>query len=161
MIEDNKSRFLKKNTKKPRMLLERAREILRLKHYSIRTEKAYIGWMRRYLMFHNKRHPREMGVPEIEAFLSHLAINDNVAGSTQNQAFNALLFLYEKVLNISLKNEKIDALRARKKVNLPVVMSKEEVKQVITLMKGERQIMAKLLYGSGLRLMECVRLRVH
>lgn len=143
------------------MLLERAREILRLKHYSIRTEKAYIGWMRRYLMFHNKRHPREMGVPEIEAFLSHLAINDNVAGSTQNQAFNALLFLYEKVLNISLKNEKIDALRARKKVNLPVVMSKEEVKQVITLMKGERQIMAKLLYGSGLRLMECVRLRVH
>ncbi len=159
MIEENKSIFLKKNTKKPRMLLERAREILQLKHYSIRTEKAYIGWMRRYIMFHNKRHPREMGVPEIEAFLSHLAINDNVAGSTQNQAFNALLFLYEKVLNISLKNEKIDALRARKKANLPVVMSKEEVKQVITLMKGERQIMAKLLYGSGLRLMECVRLR--
>jgi len=147
--------------KKPKMLLEQAREILRRKHYSIRTEEAYTGWMRRYIKFHRKRHPREMGPPEIEIFLSHLAMEENVAGSTQNQAFNALLFLYREVLGISLEGEHINALRARKKKNLPVVMTKEEVKEVITLMKGDYQVMAKLLYGSGLRLLECLRLRVH
>lgn len=145
--------------KPKKMLLETARKILRLKHYSIRTERSYLYWMRRYIVFHKKRPPREMGAPEIEAFLSHIAINENVAGSTQNQAFNALLFLYQKVLNISLENEKIDAVRAKKKKNLPVVLTKEQVKKVITLMTGVHQVMAKLLYGSGLRLMECVRLR--
>lgn len=107
---------MKKSAKKPKMLLERAREVLRQKRYSLRTEASYIGWMRRYILFHNKKHPREMRGPEIEKFLSHLAMNENVAGSTRNQAFNALLFLYRKVLGISLENEKIDALRAKKKL---------------------------------------------
>ncbi len=102
-----------------------------------------------------------MGVPEIEAFLSYLAVEGNVSGSTQNQAFNALLFLYRNVLNISLEEAEIDAIRAHKKKNLPVVLTKDEVKRVIMAMSGVHQLMTKLLYGSGLRLMECIRLRVH
>jgi len=124
-------------------------EILRRKHYSIRTEEAYVGWITRYIYFHNKRHPKNMGVLEIEEFLSHLAVERNVSPSTQNQAFNALLFLYRNVLNISLEGEKIDAVRARKKRNLPVVMTKDEVKKVIMAMSGVNQLMAKLIYGSG------------
>jgi integron integrase len=146
---------------KPKKLLDRVREVLRLKHYSIRTEEAYVAWMRRYILFHNKRHPKDMGPSEIEAFLSHLAIERNVSASTQNQAFNALLFLYRNVLNISLEGETIDAVRAQKKRNMPVVLTKDEVKKIITLMTGQSQLMARLLYGSGLRLMECLRLRVH
>ena len=148
------------NNRKPKKLLDRAREILRVKHYSIRTEQAYIGWMYRYIIFHNKRHPKDMGVPEIEAFLSYLAVEGNVAASTQNQAFNAILFLYRHVLEISLHDEKINAIRARKKTNLPVVMTQKEVKRVISAMSGQQQLMAKILYGSGLRLIECLRLRV-
>ncbi len=110
---------------KPKKLLDRAREVLRLKHYSIRTEAAYIGWMRRYILFHNKRHPKDMGPTEIEAFLSHLAIEANVSSSTQNQAFNALLFLYRNVLNISLEGETIDAVRAQKRRRIAVVLTKE------------------------------------
>ena len=102
-----------------------------------------------------------MGVPEIEAFLSHLAVAGNVSASTQNQAFNAILFLYRHVLEISLEGERINAIRARKKQNIPVVLTKDEVKKIITRMTGKCQVMAKILYGSGLRLMECVRLRVH
>lgn len=145
----------------PKKLLDRAREVMRLKHYSIRTEQAYIAWMRRYILSHKKVHPKELGAAEIEAFLSHLALEGNVSGSTQNQAFNAILFLYRDVLDISLEGAEIDAVRARKKMNIPVVLTKEEVKSVITSMSGKYQLMAKLLYGSGLRLMECVRLRVH
>ena len=145
----NKRGHVKDNhSQKPKKLLDLAKEILRRKHYSIRTEEAYIGWMVRYIRFHNKRHPKNMGVPEIEAFLTHLAVEGNVAGSTQNQAFNALLFLYRNVLNISLEGEGIDAVRARKKQNLPVVLTKDEVKRVILAMSGVHQLMAKLLYGS-------------
>jgi len=158
----NQRRYVNDNhVQKPKKLLDLAREVLRRKHYSIRTEQAYIGWMARYIHFHHKRHPKDMGVPEIEAFLTHLAVEKNVAGSTQNQAFNAILFLYRNVLNISLEGERIDAVRARKKRNLPVVLTKDEVKRVIIAMFGVHQLMAKLLYGSGLRLMECIRLRVH
>ena len=146
---------------KPKKLLDRTREILRLKHYSIRTEDAYIGWITRYILFHDKRHPKDMGAPEIEAFLSHLASEGNVSASTQNQAFSAILFLYRHVLDITLGDQQIDALRAKKRHNLPVVLTKEEVKTVLTLMTGKHQLMAKILYGSGLRLMECVRLRIH
>ena len=153
-VKDNQER-------KPKKLLELAREIFRRKHYSIRTEKAYVGWITRYIYFHHKRHPKDMGVPEIEEFLSHLAVDRNVSPSTQNQAFNALLFLYRNVLHISLEGQKIDAVRARKKRNLPVVMTKDEVKKVIMAMSGVNQLMVKLIYGSGLRLMECIRLRVH
>ncbi|MBW2643716.1 MAG: phage integrase N-terminal SAM-like domain-containing protein, partial [Deltaproteobacteria bacterium] len=116
------------NRRNPKKLLDLAREILRRKHYSIRTEETYVGWIKRYIYFHNKRHPKDMGVPEIEEFLTHLAVDRNVSPSTQNQAFNALLFLYRNVLNISLEGEKINAVRARKKRNLPVVMTKDEVK---------------------------------
>ncbi|MBW2642306.1 MAG: phage integrase N-terminal SAM-like domain-containing protein, partial [Deltaproteobacteria bacterium] len=120
-VKDNKEQ-------KPEKLLDLAREILRRKHYSIRTEETYVGWIKRYIYFHNKQHPKDMGVPEIEEFLTHLAVDRNVSPSTQNQAFNALLFLYRNVLNISLEGEKINAVRARKKRNLPVVMTKDEVK---------------------------------
>ena len=153
-VKDNQER-------KPKKLLELAKEILRRKHYSIRTEETYVGWIKRYIFFHNKRHPKDMGVPEIEEFLTHLAVDRNVSPSTQNQAFNALLFLYRNVLNISLEGEKIDAVRARKKRNLPVVMTKNKVKKIIMAMSGINQLMAKLIYGSGLRLMECIRLRVY
>ena len=145
-------------TGKPKKLIECVTEKLRIKHYSMRTEKAYLKWIIRYILFHNKRHPKDMGVPEIEAFLSHLAIKDNVAASTQDQAFNALLFLYKNVLSIPLDG--VDAFRATKKQKIPIVLTKEEAKKVIMAMWGVNQLMAKLFYGSGLRLLECLRLRV-
>lgn len=141
-------------------LLDRAREIIRLKHYSIRTERAYLNWMRRYILFHHKRHPQEMGPAEIEAFLTHLAMAGNVARSTQNQAFNALLFLYREVLGVSLDDAGIHAMRAHKKGTLPVVLTTDEVQRVILATTGVYQLIAKLLYGSGLRLIEGLRLRV-
>ena len=143
----------------PKKLLDQVRDAIRLKHYSIRTEQAYTDWITRYILFHNKRHPGEMGAPEIEAFLTHLAVEQNVAASTQNQAFSALLFLYRQVLHKDLDGP-IDALRASKPRRLPAVLTKEEARRVIESMSGVHQLMAKLLYGSGLRLIECVRLRV-
>jgi len=134
---------------------------LRRKHYSIRTEETYAGWITRYIHFHNKRPHKNMGVHKIEEFLTHLAVDRNVSPSTQNQAFNAILFLYRNVLNISFEGKKIDAVRARKKRDLPVVMTKNKVKKIIMAMSGINQLMAKLIYGSGLRLMECIRLRVY
>ena len=143
----------------PSKLLDRVRRRIRLKGYSIRTERAYASWIKRYILFHNKRHPQEMGKREIEGFLSHLAIKLNVSKSTQNQAFNALLFLYREVLEKDLPAG-ISAYRAKKPERLPTVMTKEETLKVISAMKGIQQLMAKLLYGSGLRLMDCIRLRV-
>ena len=151
----------------PQKLLDQActelcrsvRDAVRLKHYSIRTEEAYVGWITRFILFHDKRHPNEMGRTEIEAFLTHLAVEQNVAASTPNQAFSALLFLYRQVLHQDLDGP-IDALRASKPRRLPTVLTKEEARRVIECMSGVHQLMAKLLYGSGLRLMECVRLRV-
>ena len=116
--------------------------------------------MKRYILFHHKRHPRDMGVQEIETFLTHLAVREKVSSSTQNQAFNAILFLYRHVLGISMEDQKIAAIRAVKKKNIPVVLTREEIGRVLTQMNGMVQLMAKLLYGSGLRVMECVRLRV-
>jgi len=104
-------------------LLDQVRDIIRLKHYSIRTEKAYLNWIRRFILFHNKRHPKEMGSYEIEAFLTHLAVNEHVAASTQNQAFNALLFLYREVLKIQL-DDSINAVRAERAKCLPTVLTK-------------------------------------
>ena len=143
----------------PSKLLDRVRRRIRLKGYSIRTERAYVSWIKRYILFHNKRHPQEMGKAEIESFLSHLAIKLNVSKSTQNQAFNALLFLYREVLEEDLPAG-ISAYRAKKPERLPTVMTKEETLKVISAMKGIQQLMAKLLYGSGLWLMDCIRLRV-
>jgi len=139
-------------------LLDRVRDAIRLKHYSIRTEEAYVNWIKRYIFFHDVRHPAEMGAAEVEAFLTHLAVNENVAASTQNQALSALLFLYREVLNEDLGP--IDALRAKKPKRLPTVLTKEEVYEVLGHLSGAHLLMAKLLYGSGLRLMECLRLRV-
>jgi len=144
---------------KPKKLLDQLRDALRLKHYSYSTEKTYVHWVTRYILFHNKRHPREMGAPEIEAFLTHLATHENVSASTQNQALAALLFLYRNVLNMDVETP-IRVLRAKRPKRLPTVLSKEEVMRVLSFMRGTHLLMAKLLYGSGLRLMECHRLRV-
>jgi len=139
-------------------LLDRVRDAIRLKHYSIRTETAYVDWIRRYILFHDKRHPNDMGAPEVEAFLTHLAVHEHVAASTQNQAYSALLFLYREVLHQDLGP--INALRAQKPKRLPTVLTKDEVQRVLSHLSGTHQLMAQLLYGSGLRLMECLRLRV-
>jgi integron integrase len=144
---------------RPKKVLDQVRDRIRLKHYSIRTEKSYLSWIKRYILFYDKRHPKEMGEKEIEAFLTHLAVDLNVASSTQNQAFNALLFLYKQVLNIEL-DDKIKVVRAKKPQRVPTVMAKNEVAKVIAAMEGIQKLMAMLLYGSGLRLMECLRLRV-
>ena len=145
--------------KRPKKLLDRVREAIRIKHYSIRTEEAYVSWIKRYILFHNKRHPLQMGSPEIEAFLTYLAMDQHVAASTQNQALNALLFLYRAVLRQDLERP-IDAIRAKRPQRLPTVLTPEETRTVIGFLSGIHQLMAKLLYGSGLRLMECLRLRV-
>jgi len=143
----------------PKKLLDQVRDVLRLKHYSYRTEQSYVDWIKRFILFHHKRHPQDLGRAEIEAFLTYLAVEGNVAASTQNQALSALLFLYREVLRIELDGP-LDAIRAKKPARLPIVLTRAEVHQVIEGMTGTYQLMAKLLYGSGLRLMECVRLRV-
>jgi len=145
--------------KRPKKLLDQVRDAIRRKHYSIRTEEAYVSWTRRYILFHNKRHPKDMGAPEIEAFLTHLAVEKHVAASTQNQALSALLFLYREVLGQEVKFP-TDSIRAKRPKRLPTVLTREETLRVIGCMSGTHQLMAKLLYGSGLRLMECLRLRV-
>ncbi|MBN2117369.1 MAG: integron integrase [Anaerolineales bacterium] len=139
-------------------LLEQARDILRTKHYSYRTEETYIDWMRRYILFHHKRHPDGMGAPEIQAFLTHLATERNIAASTQNQALSAVLFLYREVLHREI--EPVLVPSARRPERLPTVLTRGEVLGVIDHLFGIHKLMAQLLYGSGLRLMECVRLRV-
>jgi integron integrase len=130
-----------------------------VKHYSIRTEQAYVDWIRRYILFHRKRHPGEMGEREITEFLAHLAAKKHVAGSTQNQAFAALLFLYQQVLERKL--DFIDNVqRVSRPAKLPVVFTRSEARAVLAHLKGDYRLMADLLYGSGLRLMECLRLRI-
>ena len=145
---------------RPKKLLDQVRDAIRVKHYSLRTEQAYVSWIKRYILFHNKRHAKEMGSAEIEAFLTHLAVDQNVAASTQNQALSALLFLYREVLKKDLDPYSIDAVRAKRPKRLPTVMTREEVRAVIAALSGTHQLMAQLLYGSGLRLVECLRLRV-
>ncbi|MEA2102600.1 MAG: integron integrase [Thermodesulfobacteriota bacterium] len=140
-------------------LLDEVQNVIRRRHYSIRTEQTYVSWIKRYVLYHHMRHPREMGKDEIEAFLTHLAVDLKVASSTQNQAFNAILFLYRDVLDIDL-GDGINAQRAKNPMHLPVVLTPTETMKVINLLTGTHQLMAKLLYGSGLRLMDCVRLRI-
>src|SRR6266478_450619 len=142
-------------------LLDQVREVMRLRHYAIRTEQSYCDWIRRYVQFHKMRSREDLspGTGKVEEFLSDLAVNGHVAASTQNQAFNALLFLYAQVLHRPLEN--VQAVRADRPVRLPVVLAIEEVKPVIQAMSGVPQLVVKLLYGSGLRLLEALRLRVH
>ncbi len=143
---------------RPKKLLDRVRDAIRLKHYSYRTEETYVHWIRRYILFHNKRHPSEMGSPEIELFLTHLAVEAHVAASTQNQALSALLFLYRYVLHQELAP--VDAVRAKRSRYLPTVLTREEVGAVIRQLSDVYDIVVRLLYGSGLRLTECLELRV-
>jgi integron integrase len=143
----------------PPKLLDQVRHALRAKHYAIRTETAYLNWIKRFILFHHKRHPQQMNTPDIETFLTHLAVEQQVAASTQNQALAALLFLYQHVLHIELERP-VDAVRAKIPHHLPVVLSQAEVARLFTHLTDPYQLMAGLLYGSGLRLMECVRLRV-
>jgi integron integrase len=140
-------------------LLERVRQRIRLKHYSIRTEDAYVDWVRRYILFHDRRHPGQMGASEVEEFLTHLAVQAKVAASTQNQAKSALLFLYREVLGTELGG--MDRVTpAKRPQRLPVVLTRDEVAAVVGQMTGTNALIARLLYGAGLRLMEGVRIRV-
>ncbi|MGK5093256.1 integron integrase [Deltaproteobacteria bacterium TL4] len=143
----------------PPKLLVQLRDKIRLKHYSYRTEKTYIDWNRKFILFHNKRHPLEMGALEVEAFLNYLAVDQYVAANTQNQALSAILFLYREVLNIHLPWME-NLHHAKKPRKLPEVFTKEEVRLVLAHLEGQQWLMANLLYGAGLRLMECIRLRV-
>ncbi|MHB1188545.1 integron integrase [Thiobacillus sp.] len=140
-------------------LLDQVRDRIRVKHYSIRTETQYVQWVRRFILFHGKKHPRDMGAPEVEAFLTHLAVEGHVAAATQNQALSALLFLYKEVLAIDLPWLN-DVTRAKRPQRMPVVLTRDEVHAVLDRMAGVYGLMARLLYGTGMRLMECVRLRV-
>ncbi|MCB0044347.1 MAG: integron integrase [Caldilineaceae bacterium] len=144
---------------KPKKLLDRLRDRIRLKNYSYRTEQSYVSWVRRYILFHNKRHPQEMGRAEIESFLTHLAVDRNVAPSTQNQALHAILFLYREVLEQPIP-ERINALRAQERRRLPTILSATEVQQLLDQLSDVPHLVALLLYGSGLRVREGLSLRV-
>lgn len=140
-------------------LLDNVRNVMRVRHYSYETEKIYVYWIKQYIFFHKITHPAEMGAAEVEAFLTHLAVGKNVAASTQNQALAALLFLYKEVLKVDLSW--LDSFTAAKKSSrVPVVLTKEEVKSIINQLTGTNWLIANLLYGSGLRLIEALRLRV-
>jgi integron integrase len=140
-------------------LLDRVRAAVRIRHYSRRTEKAYVAWIRRFILFHGKRHPADMSAPELTQFLSSLAVDGHVAASTQNQALSALLFLYRDVLEVDVPW--LDGIvRAKRPQRLPIVLTREEVRAVLRALHGVPRLMACLLYGSGLRLLECCRLRV-
>ena len=140
-------------------LLDRVREVARLKHFSLKTERSYLFYIRNFLLFHNKRHPREMGVSEIRAYLSYLATEKNVAASTQNVALNALLFLYQNVLEVSLPYIN-DIERAQRPTRVPVVFTRSEAKAILDNLSGFHLLATSLLYGAGLRISECLRLRV-
>jgi len=141
-------------------LLDIVRDTIRFKHYSLSTEKTYIHWIKQYIFFHNKRHPKDMGKDEIEEYLTSLAIKNKVASSTQNQAFSALLFLYKEVLGIDMSEWNIQALRAQERKRIPVVLTKDEVKLVMENLKGVYKLITMLMYGCSLRMNEVIRLRV-
>jgi integron integrase len=161
-MEPGKTTFRPRETLVPNpkaRLREQVHEVMRFKQFSLRTEETYWNWIRQFIFFHNKRHPREMGKAEIEAFLTHLAARRNVAVSTQNQALNALVFLYREVLHQPF-DELGPVERPRRLPRLPVVLSRAEVDRLFDAMEGTTRLIAQLLYGTGLRLMEGLRLRV-
>lgn len=140
-------------------LLDVVRDRIRVRHYSYQTETVYLGWIRRFVRFHNGRHPRELGGPDVERFLSYLAVDRKVSASTQNQALSAVLFLYKDVLEVELPW--LDGVvRAKRPVRVPVVLSRDEVRRVLAHLEGRAWLAASLLYGAGLRVSECLRLRV-
>jgi integron integrase len=149
------------NTSEPSSpkLLDQVRGKIRLKHYSIRTEQAYVDWIKRFILHHGKKHPKELGAEEVEAFLTYLAVEGRVAASTQNQAKSALLFLYREVLGDELPwLDNVEQAKVPKR--LPVVLTREEVQKVLSQLEGQHKLAAGLLYGAGLRILECLRLRV-
>ena len=141
-------------------LLDQYRDALRVKHYSPRTEDTYVIWVKNYILFHNKRHPKEMSIPEIGQFLTHLATTQQVSASTQNQAFSAILFLYRHVLHIELDEPQLTELRPQRSKTIPTVLSKDEVKRLLASLTGTNKLIAQVMYGGGLRVMETMRLRV-
>jgi integron integrase len=145
-------------TRAPR-LLDQVRDAIRTKHYSFRTEKAYVGWIRRFIVFNGTRHPAELGAAEVARYLQHLAVRGRVAASTQNQAFSALIFLYTEVLHRKLEGLET-VVRAKRPQRVPVVLSRDEVAGLLRRMEGTPRLMCSLIYGAGLRLLECARLRV-
>jgi integron integrase len=144
---------------RPPRLLDRVRQALRARHYSRRTEESYVAWIRRYIVFHGKRHPIELGAPEVTRFLTWLAVDGRVAASTQNQALSALLFLYREVLEVDLPWLG-EVVRAKRPEHVPVVLARDEVRALLQRLDGLPRLMAYLLYGAGLRVLECCRLRV-
>jgi integron integrase len=143
----------------PPRLLDRVRDAIRRRHYSYRTEQAYVHWIKRYIYFHDRRHPSEMGAAEVTGFLTHLASDREVSASTQNQALSALLFLYGQVLEVKLPW--MDSIeRAKRPVRVPVVLTVDEVRALLARLQGTKWLMASLLYGAGMRLRECLKLRV-
>ncbi|HBK99945.1 MAG TPA: hypothetical protein DD001_22815 [Microcoleaceae bacterium UBA10368] len=149
-------------TKPPqeKKLLDRYRDIIDLKHYSSRTGDTYIFWVKEFILFHNKRHPKEMGAPEINQFLTHLVTDKKISASSQNQALSAVLFLYRHVLHIGLDEASLSEFRPQRGKTEPTVLSKDEVKRVFQNMTGINKLIAQVMYGGGLRVMECMRLRV-
>lgn len=145
---------------KEKKLLDQYRDNIRLKQYSPRTENTYVQWVREYILFHKKRHPREMGTAEINQFITHLVVDRKASASTQNQAISAILFLYRNTLNIDLDQASLNFIRPKKGKRVPSVLSAQEAQAVIANMIGAYKLMAQIMYGSGLRLMECLRLRV-
>jgi site-specific recombinase XerD len=144
----------------PKKLLDRYREALRLKHYSSRTEKTYVLWVREYILYNYKRHPAQMSVPEINQFLAYLATKKEVSASTQNQALSAILFLYRHVLHVELDETSLAELRPRRSKTVPTVLSKDEARRVIDRLTGVHKLIAQIMYGGGLHVMETMRLRV-
>ncbi len=142
-----------------RKLLDRMRDAIRSRHYSIRTEESYVHWVRRFILFHGKKHPEDMGKPQVEAFLTHLAVDRHVAASTQNLALSAILFLYREVLEIELPWLD-DVVRAKRPARMPVVLERDEVRLIMARLPAPQDLVVKLLYGSGLRLSEALRLRI-
>ncbi len=141
-------------------LLDIVRDSIRFKHYSLSTERTYIYWIKQYIFFHNKKHPKDMAKEEIEEFLTSLAIKNQVASSTQNQAFSALLFLYKEVLGVDMSEWNIQALRAQERKRIPIVLTKDEVKLVMENLKGIYNLITMLMYGCGMRMNEVIKLRV-
>jgi len=146
--------------KKDKKLLDIVRDKIRLKHYSISTEKTYVHWIKHYILFHNKKYPVEMQKKEIEEYLTFLATKKRVSPTTQNQAFNAILFVYKEVLGIDTSEWNIQALRAQKRKHIPVVLTKDEVKQVLQNLNGVYKLVVTLMYGCGLRMNEVLNVRV-
>ena len=152
---NNKSKYRPKAAK----LMDQVHEVLRYHHYGKRTEEAYSRWIRWFIKYNGTRHPKDMGKAEVEAFLTHLAVDRNVSISTQNQALNGIVFLYREVLDLPLADDLAPA-RARRQPRLPVVLSRDEVQLLLAEMDGIYHLMARIMYGGGLRLMELLRLRV-